>query len=91
MYRPLIGRTGTLVFDVFVELLELTAIVLGFYAVMHTSSAPLIEDSGEPALETQLFVNLAISTRVYVIAAMSTFVVVVLLRSGVRRLIQVTE
>jgi len=91
MHRPALGKTGTLVFDIVVEILEFIAITLGFYAIMHTSSAPLIEAEDDPLVETQLMVNLTIATRAYVIAAMSIFVVVVLLRSVVRRFIRVTN
>lgn len=91
MHRPVLGKTGTLVFDIFVEMLEFVAITLGFYAVMHTSSAPLISAEDDPITETQLFVNLAIETRAYVIVAMSIFAVVALLRTVVRRFIRVTD
>jgi hypothetical protein len=91
MHRPILGKTGTLLFDVFIEVLELASIILGFYAIMHTSSEPLIKNENNVIVETQLFVNLAVETRAYVIAAMSLFVVVVLLRTVVRRLIHTTE
>lgn len=90
-YRPVLGKTGTIVFDIAVELLELLSITLGFYAIMHTSSAPLIQAEDDPVAETQLMVNLAVDTRAYVIAAMSLITVVVLLRTVVRRFIQTTE
>ena len=91
MYRPQLGRTGTIVFDIFVELLELISIFLGFYAIMHTSSAPLIQAEDDPIAETELFINLAIQTRAYVIAAMAVFAVAFLLGTVVRRFIRVTE
>lgn len=90
MQKPLLGKTGTFVFDAFVELLELASITLGFYAIMHTSSAPLIEAEENADRESMLMVELAMSTRIYVILAMSVFVVVFLLRSVVRRFITTT-
>ena len=91
MYRPMLGQTGTLIFDIFVELLEFMSITFGFYAIMHTSSAPLIEAENDSELENRLMVNLAIETRAYVVVAMSLFVIVFLLRSGVRRFIITNE
>lgn len=87
----MLGWHGTLIYDVLVELLELASIVLGFYAILHTSSAPLIEAEDDSMLETRLMVDLAMKTRMYVVVAMSAFVVVFLLRTVVRRLICTTS
>ena len=88
--RPILGPTGSLIFEIFVEVLELTSIVLGFYAILHTSSAPLIEAEDDSLEESRLFVELTMATRAYVVAAISTFVVVFLLNTVVRRFIQLT-
>lgn len=90
MYRPVLGETGTLVFDVFVDLLEFTSIFLGFYAILHTSSAPLIEAEDSTMHENELMVELVVRTRAYVVGAMAMFGVVFMLRTVVRRMIATT-
>jgi len=90
MYRPKLGPVGSGILEVFVDVLELTSITLGFYAIMHTSSEPLIESEDNPTRENELMVNLAIATRSYVIAAMALFIVVFLMRSVVFRFIDMS-
>ncbi len=91
MYRPVLGRTGTYVFDLFLKGLEFISIFLGFYAIMHTSSAPLIEAEGNDELEAELMVELALNTRTYVVLAMAIFAVVFVLETVGRRLIRTTS
>ena len=90
MHRPVLGKVGSTVFEIFVEVLELTSITLGFYAILQTSSKPLIEDEENQIEEAQLFIDLAVNTRVFVVLAISVFLVVFLLRTVVRRFIILT-
>jgi hypothetical protein len=90
MHRPVLGKHGSFLFELLVEFLELTSIILGFYAILHTSSAPLIEAEMDPELESRLMVQLAVSTRGFVVAAISIFASVFLLRTVVSRFIQFT-
>ena len=90
MYRPKLGAVGSFLFQLFVEILELVSIVLGFYAIIHTSSDALIKAEDDSVLESALMVNLAVATRTYVIAALSVFAIKFILSSVVGRFIEFT-
>lgn len=89
MPESMLGPTGSKVYDAFMKILELISIILGFYAILNTSSAPFIEAEDDSEEENRLLVDYIRATRTFVVAAISIYGMKFLLDTVVRELLHI--
>jgi hypothetical protein len=88
MTHQTLGTQGSMIFETSIKLLEAISIFLGFYAILHTSSAPFIEAEDDPLAEDKLLVDFMRETRTFVVAAISVYAVKFLLDTVIRFMLE---